>query len=358
MCKVLVIPKITDKTRTSALRFVKEMSVSMSWGNSDGLGYAAVNKDGDLFGERWLTNGDSFPSLPRPLQVDLTQDVFGSVLTYKNTTSSPSLSTSKEGEVIHNSFGSVDLNTMTAITMHTRMATSSKGQENTHPFVDAQYDTSLIHNGIINNTEDFKFTLSSCDSEAILISYLQNQVNLDVIAHANKMTSELVGYYVAAMFSRNAQGVRILDLFKVHNSNLYVSWVTELESFVFASAEHNIKSICESLKFTFTEPRQVKDGSFIRMYPNTEEAPWLISINEGSRYVSTVTPSYQGAKHVPTPTASKPDPESCPVVQLPTNKKKGGMSANMIEYMKSPTSLRRLEDREAAEELRNYHYRN
>jgi predicted glutamine amidotransferase len=108
-----------------------------------------------------------------------------------------------------NSFGEVKMDDVAAITLHTRMATSAKGMANTHPFVYENHDTSLIHNGVIRNEKDFKLQVSTCDSESILQAYLINETH-----HNPKMVGEmakmLVGYYAAALFSRDADGVRIL----------------------------------------------------------------------------------------------------------------------------------------------------
>lgn len=363
MCKVLIIPTIKDSTRENALAFIKEMSSVMSMGNSDGLGYAAVNARGELFGERWLKNKQSFPTLKHVESKDIVQSVFNSVLMYKDQDkSTPDVPAGDPAEGEYNNFGPVDINTMTAITLHTRMATSSRGMQNTHPFV--MDDTSLIHNGVIQNVEDFKFTLSTCDSESILISYLENGVNLDPMKTLNALSSSLVGYYVSAVFGRDAEGRRILDLFKAHNSNFYIAWIEELESFVFASSDYNIKNVCETLGFTHREPRQVQDGNFIRLYPNTDMLPDLISFKEGARsasyggYSGSTSNNSKGSHVYQGGTTSKPvKDEPSNVVQLPASKSKKNLSAKMIEYFKAPTHIRVLTERQVEEELGNYNFR-
>ena len=60
MCKVMMMAGVTSDTRDAAWVFIKEMAKEMSPGNMDGLGYAALSTEGELFGERWHHNGEAF----------------------------------------------------------------------------------------------------------------------------------------------------------------------------------------------------------------------------------------------------------------------------------------------------------
>ncbi len=351
MCKVLIIPKVTDQTRAKAKAFVMAMSKRMSTTNDDGLGYAAVDAAGNLFGERWLVNKDFYTvEQTDNAFVDAT---FGSVLAKSywsgNTT---------KGE--YNNFGDApSLDKMTAITLHTRMATSGKGHKNTHPFYNAEADTSLIHNGIISNVKDFKLKLSTCDSETILISYLNNKVNVDPWKNVGKMADQLVGYYACGVFSRDDQGFRVLDIFKAHNSNFHVSWINELDTYVFSSQAFDINEACKELGFTNSTPKEVSDGTYIRIYPGQVAPKFVAKFTEGKRssYYSGNTSTgtshynpygeYEDTIESVAPTCNLPGPTTAPF--LATKPPKSGMTLQMIDYMKRKATIIPLSVREEEE---------
>lgn len=257
MCKVLILPKIANETRVAALSFFETMKPLLSVGNKDGLGYAAIDSSGALFGERWHKNEDSFSSIK---VVDNGKgDEFAEFAanTY-----------SKQISGQYNSFGNVNLNDVTAMTIHTRFATSGKEFKNTHPFVYPEADTSLIHNGVINNVQDFKFKVSTCDSESILISYLDNKVASDTTA-IQKVAQSLRGYYACGVFSRNESGARIMDVFKGPDASLYAAYIKELDTTVFCTSMSDIISACEKLDFSIGKIYSLKEGVMFR-YINGE----------------------------------------------------------------------------------------
>lgn len=282
MCKVLMIAGIKKEHRKNAATFISKMGTVMSRGNNDGIGYAAVNSAGQLFGQRWLNNDDVWKQehkVPNTAALD-TQVVntFSEALTNPEVVipvAKPITDTTK--------FGTSDWPDVVAITLHTRMATSSKGMQNTHPFVDEAADTSLIHNGIISNTKDFNFKLSTCDSEAILISYLKHNVNLN-ITDAQKMANDLVGYYACGVFSRDAQGNRIMDIFKGHNNNLEACFIPELGTWAMSTNGNDIKQVCSELGWSVSTPYSFKDGAIMRMNTVTGECITTAKFEVGKRY--------------------------------------------------------------------------
>lgn len=256
MCKVAIIPAIKQDKRQLAIKLIKALGTGMSVGNNDGLGYAAIDSSGNLFGERWWVNSTAFQEVAK-VEESPVQKMFPDYAKVKQPTKSHS---------VHNSFGEGSLSDAVAITLHTRFATSGKGFENTHPFVEE--DTSLIHNGVISNIEDFNFTLSTCDSEAILKSYLKNEVGSD-ISSVQSMASELYGYYVAALFARDAVGNRILDIIKGNNDALVCAWIKELDTYVFCSNEFTLSAACKEAGLTMGDACEFKDGIVMRIDPYT-----------------------------------------------------------------------------------------
>lgn len=258
MCKVLIVPKINDKTRTNALKFMNAMKPLMSVGNKDGLGYAAIDSAGALFGERWLTNEDSYLE-KKSVAIDLGESLRDLATTVY----------SKAETGAYNSFGVVNLADIAGLTMHTRFATSGKEFRNTHPFVHEEHDTSLVHNGVISNTQDFKFAVSSCDSEALLISYVNKDVNKDV-KHIQDAANMVKGYYACGVFSRDEQGERILDVFKGPDASLYGMYVQELDSLVFCTSMDDVLSACKTLGFTNGKVFSMKEGFLLRFKGGVE----------------------------------------------------------------------------------------
>lgn len=271
MCRVLIIPGIKKHRVKETMAFVKAMGVAMTKGNNDGLGYAAVNERGDLFGERWFINSEAFRSPVKSKDFTEQKPVaekmvsqFGKALKYQKTGGWVKPSTIDK----YNRFGNDVIENASAITLHTRMATCEKNLTNVHPFYDEAMDTSLIHNGVISNHKDFDLKLSTCDSESILISYLKNNVNTD-INQVQKMVDQLSGYYACGVFSRDNEGNRILDVFKLNNNNLSISYIYELETYVLSTMDRDIKDVCESLGFSHDGTQDIDNDIITRINPFT-----------------------------------------------------------------------------------------
>jgi predicted glutamine amidotransferase len=285
MCKVLIIPTIKEDKRELTEQFIKNMAAKMSSGNSDGLGYAGLTKTGDLFAERWFKNAQAFTySSSQEVETSL-YEMFG-----------PSI---KEGrptaivnKVEYSSFNSdYSLQDAVSITLHARFATCEKSLTNVHPFI--KNDTSVIHNGVIRNFAKFNLEQSTCDSEAILLGYLANSVGSNPGA-VQALTTELIGYYVAAMYSRDANGNRILDVFNGNNTNLYIASIKELDTYVMSTSDFDIKAVCHDLGLTVVEMYQMLDDQFMRINPFTGEVVERSGFTGSAQYetknVTTVYP--------------------------------------------------------------------
>lgn len=331
MCKVLIMPRIKDNTREKALKFVDLMAEAMSAGNSDGLGYAAVDKNGDLFGERWLVNKDFYSKV---VEDPIVNKLFGM---YSKKNYAASTITKSE----YNNFGNGNLYKAVAITLHARMATSGKGHHNTHPFVDQ--DTSLIHNGVIRNYDVKDLKLSTCDSEAILISYLKHKVAGD-LSQIQDMANELVGYYACGVFSRDAKGNRILDVFKANNDNLWASFIPAIDTYVLTTSAHDIRTVCGKLGWEFEEPIQIMDGWAARLDPYTGNVIEQRAFRESVQYVATHS-NYSGYE-----TWREDKKKEEKVIPLARQTKKG-MSKAMIEYLQLKPEIIPYAERDQQEEL-------
>lgn len=249
VCKLIMMAGITDETRANALAFIGEVHKNMSAFDKDGFGYAAMSSEGKLFGERWLYNSEAFETRESltPRDRKLINDYCGMI--YKS---------EKYG-----AFGDVELDKMTAITLHARMATSGKAFYNTHPFVDGH--TSVVHNGVLSvNNPKHDYKNSTCDSEQILIKYLKNSVG-ETPTNIKQVTNKLDGYFACGVFSRDADEQPILDIFKDERANLNALFITELNTVVFATSYEHVVKACETLNFTVETIFSVAPGIMVRL---------------------------------------------------------------------------------------------
>jgi predicted glutamine amidotransferase len=272
MCKVLIIPAIKDNKRKETNSFISVMGELMSKHNTDGLGYAAIDKDGNLFSERWFNNhhfqyrptaDDTNGVDDKKIKSDAVFNMWGKAI--KSFGGKEARLFTSPTSQNYNKFGEGNFEKHArAITLHTRMATCDKTLANVHPFIDK--DTSVIHNGVINNSKQFDLKLSTCDSESILISYLNAGVS-SALDKIKDMTERLYGYYACGVFARDAAGVRILDVFKGNHANLSLAFIFELDTYILTTSEYDIKEACEALGYTHGGIKEVESDVVTRINP-------------------------------------------------------------------------------------------
>lgn len=262
MCKIMIIPHINNDTRQNALKFIEAMGQVMSKevSHQDGLGYAGIDSAGNLFAERWLRNSQAFTN--RTSMNDNVMSYSGFI------------------KVDYNSYGNVNLDDITAVTLHTRLATSAKGLLNCHPFI--ENDTSVIHNGVINNAFDFRIDQSTCDSESILTQYVDNNVGTDHELF-NKVSTQLDGYYACGIFSRDITGRRILDIVKSSSAQLVGAYVNELKVMVFTSLESQLREGLRMCNFTTSAVYSINPSSLVRLDPIANKVIGVTSFSEYER---------------------------------------------------------------------------
>lgn len=210
MCKVMIMTGV--KHGENAMKFMQASLPFMSKGNRDGVGYAAIDSQGKLFAERWLDPDVAFLNT-NPSNLAILDEL-------KDGITVNSTDYSKHGEL--------NIPEMKSIIYHTRFATCAKTFTNVHPFISG--NTALIHNGVIRN--EFQVPLrkeiSTCDSEVILNSYLDNSVNTN--PHDIQLTvDDLSGYWACGVLSEDEHGTPILDVFRNDaGAKLYVAYVKEI----------------------------------------------------------------------------------------------------------------------------------
>lgn len=259
MCKIASVAKITDKNRKDVWAFMIALGEFMSSYNKDGLGYAAFDKSGNLFGEKWLRNHLAFTDFSEekyltPLKIERLYSFFGDKVL------------KQEAQ---------------AIIFHTRAATCGIGIENTHPFVnDKDKPTSvIIHNGMIANHDEHLKKYSTCDSEVLVHLYDKHKVNQN-LDNIKQVTPQLLGWYTVLALAKNAEGKMIMDVF-TDAPRLNSFYIEELETRVYSTSAQDIKAAAKIFGYTCKDHEQIRADSAFRVDVLTGEATEAIKTTGG-----------------------------------------------------------------------------
>jgi predicted glutamine amidotransferase len=235
MCKIAAVSGVDDKNRDGVWEFMIRLGRYMSYANSDGLGYAAFDKNYNIFGERWLINDHAFrPEITIP-------------------------------DNKYNWFGKdIRRNEARSIILHTRMATCGKGMENTHPFIDTldgSPNLALIHNGIIRNHNQLTKKFSTCDSEVILHEYDNENVKFEP-KNLKSVFSSLDGWFACAVLAKTKDG-GYLDIFTDGTSvNSY--YIEDFGVRIFSTSEADIKAVAAAMKLSIKNPIRLPENAYRR----------------------------------------------------------------------------------------------
>jgi len=272
MCKVFGVAGINDKNRGDIIRIIKEVSKEMVKFEKDGFGYSAIDKNGKVYGEKWLKPEHVFSKrlkrkhkparevIPKADRKVLTE--FDGLLEDY----APLIQ--KSAPPVYDNFGDGNLGDATAIIMHSRLSTgASKSIENVHPFVN--FETALVHNGIVYNEEEeiFYKQVSDCDSEILLNQYNSELVQMDSRRIAAAMAP--VEAYFACLVLTQAMNkdenmYPVLDIFKA-DANLEVVYIHDLDVFAFCTLGSIIVDVCKSIGYSTSVPIKIKDNYLIRI---------------------------------------------------------------------------------------------
>lgn len=236
MCKIAAVTKVTDTTRDNVWAMMIALGDIMSRTQRDGLGYAAFDKAGNLFGERWLDNSLSFTDFSVNKKL-----------------------TPAKIEKLYNFFGDKVLrDEAQAIILHARMATCGRGIVNTHPFTDNldKPNTAIIHNGIIANDDEHEKKFSTCDSEVLVHLYEKFKV-AEKLENIKQVVSELIGWFTVLNLSKNAEGRMIMDIY-TDAPRLNSYYVKELDTRVYSTNSIDIEEAADLLEFTISDRQTIK----------------------------------------------------------------------------------------------------
>lgn len=255
MCKVAGIAGIKDDKRTETWVFMMLLGDVISQGNSDGLGYAALDQENKLFGERWLINHTAFHDLTKIPKIHDNLDRF------------------------YHAFGDISKREEAkAMILHTRMATCAHGIQNAHPHVDnfKEPTVALIHNGVITNHLKFKKINSTCDSEVIVHQYKENNVATN-LNNLSKFTKSLQGWFTCLTLSKTPENIPVMDAF-TDSPRLNSYYIPELEARVYSTRGEDIKRVAQMLELKYESPQALAGETAIRLNADTGEMIEKVSI--------------------------------------------------------------------------------
>ncbi len=266
MCKILVIPGLDPGRKEVNVNFMAQMADIMSKGNDDGLGYAAISKEGNLFGERWLFNQEAFDNRKHThtkgrkidkSKVNHSKMALGGFVEMEDEPDYPSFQ--KFGQ-----FGKVS-DEVSAIILHARRATNTICFDNTHPFVDMERQVAIIHNGVISNHVTEDEIRSTCDSERILNMYLKHGIDKNPM-NMQAIIDDLKGWFAVGGISKDKDNRWVVDIFKNSQPNLGCAFVKELDAMVFSTELNDIRTACRLLDYTIVSKSKsgVKDDMLCR----------------------------------------------------------------------------------------------
>lgn len=132
-------------------------------------------------------------------------------------------------------FGYVDKPVGPAI-FHGRTSTNDKGLVNCHPMQRDNWH--LIHNGVVDDTGPKYKQFTTNDSEHVLARLVNG------IAEVEKY---LTGYYAFAAIGPDGR----LHVGRDNVASLFMAWCPKIQSFIFATTESLIESVCSELKIKF-----------------------------------------------------------------------------------------------------------
>ncbi len=267
MCKVSACTNITDNNRQGVWQFMTLLGELISRGNTDGLGYAAFNKAGKLFGEKWLVNDMAF----------------------KDVSNVRGINASKMDK-IYNFFGDKVLrNDAQAIILHTRAATCAKGIENTHPFVNDidSPEVAIIHNGMIYNDTAFPRKYSTCDSEVLAHLYADNKVSKS-LAKLNDFADKLQGWFTVLALARDDRGRMVMDAFS-DSGRLGSYFIKELDTRIYSSYSDDVLHIAKALGLTAMDKEQMERDTAFRIDVLTGEVVEHVKLKTSNAVPVTYT---------------------------------------------------------------------
>lgn len=260
MCKIVLIPGIKEKNVKNAWKFAQAITPLLTSRDSHGFGYAAMGNTG-IFGERWVNVKNAWKQKTEyaPELENVLNNYCGALI----------------GTGSYNKFGNPDYGSITALMLHARYATCDVNINNTHPFV--LDNVAMVHNGVISNHAQFKKTVSTCDSEAIIKLYTQEKVD-DIANNFQDVADQLNGWYACGFLTD-----KYFDIVKDNHTSLFAAFIKELDTVVFCTSKEIMIATVAKLKWKNIEVFEVEKNVLIRHDVKTGQVIEVIKFEQFER---------------------------------------------------------------------------
>lgn len=216
MCKIVLL---TNASKVNVKRTSEIIGNILLETERDGFGYAVQGKDG-VFGEKTIAK--SFQS-----RLGMRLKTPNSII-----------------KAYYSSFGKQSA-PIGPMILHGRISTNEPGLINTHPMIiDNNY---LVHNGVVTDHGPSYVKQTSNDSEDVLRRFLNG---------TNEVEKYLSGYYAFGCIDSNKQ----LHVVRDNIATLFVAWINEIESFMFATTPDLIDDVCDDMQWTCDAIDEVADN--------------------------------------------------------------------------------------------------
>lgn len=236
MCKVLTITNSSKiEVNQKLLTTIKDLLTEK---DNDGFGYAVLNQDLSLAGEKCLNPEDFTPlSALRPTKVS-------SLPIIKKTRAS---------------FGRLQSKKTKSLIAHGRMSTNSIRLENTHPFT--TQTLAMVHNGVVDDASDLiadHELKTNCDSELILRHWEKGGLK--------QVESWITGYYAFAVLDRSTG---LLHVVRDSRATLYISYSRTIDSYIIATTREIVINLAKEMQWNIEEPELISDNLAVTFDGNT-----------------------------------------------------------------------------------------
>lgn len=224
MCKVLML---TNGSNVDIQKFLNSAAPVLTKTDDDGFGWAAYGKSG-VFGEKTLVTANF-----KTRAFDGTQSFLSRL---------PNAIRSYE------QFGSKD-DIVGPVLVHSRTSTNDVNIANTHPI--CRNDHYIIHNGVVENEGGEYAMLTTNDTEHI-VHYLTTQ-------GIEGVENNLSGYYAFGIIDPDGG----LHVGKCDTAQLHVTFVSSVDSFMYATTTSIIEKICTEMDWHYEPIAIVADSSYV-----------------------------------------------------------------------------------------------
>lgn len=223
MCKVMML---TNATKIKNLQQVINKSAELiTKSDDDGFGWLAQGKNGN-FGERTTLTNKFRTRLGKPRLFNKLKSLPFIELTYE--------------------FIGQESNINGGIMLHGRTSTNNVTLENTHPITKNGW--SVIHNGVVSNTGETYTQATTNDTEHIA-HYLS-------INGIKGVEDNLSGYYAVGAFNNDNE----MHIIKDSIASLVMTYSSTIDSYIYATTDDLITSLCKQYKWQFEPIAKVKNN--------------------------------------------------------------------------------------------------